>query len=264
MSIAGIAAAAPPPPPVCPDTGVTQDQVDLTVAGNTTTIGGAIYTAIDTNGSVGTGNFPSFYKVQGDDCIQGYNTDGTKEFDTQNAPLFTFLLSTMDVVNGYVEFHLDINQAKEFPGLSLDNVQLFASTSNTLTSWSDCLLGGIACIYSMDTASSNQAILLNYVQNNGSGNGYDMQLLVPVSVFAGLDASTNYIYLYSAFGAVGGDYAENDGFEEWAYRRCPEGEVCWRIPPQQVPEPGTVALIAIGVALAGLASTRRRSARTLA
>jgi hypothetical protein len=257
---AGIAAAVPILP-TCPDTGIAQSQIDLTTAGTSTTINNAVFTSIDTNGSVGTGEFPAFYKVQGDGCIQGYNTGGTAELDTQNAPLFTFLLNTTDVVTvagvDYVEFHLDINQAKEFPGLSLDNVQIFASPSDTLSGWSDCLLDGVACIYNMDSGA-NRAILLNYVVNNGSGNGYDVQLLVPTSIFAGLDASTNYVYLYSSFGAVGGNYIENDGFEEWAYRRCPEGQVCWQSPgpdPNPAPEPGTLALIAI--ALAGGLVTRR-------
>jgi hypothetical protein len=268
MFAASAAAYAVPAPVVCPDAGST---IDLTVAGNTTTINDAIYTAVDTNGSVGTGNFPSFYKVQGDDCIQGYNTNGTEEFETQNAPLFTFLLSTTDVVDvggsDYVEFHLDINQEKSEPGLSLDNVQIFASTDDQLTGWTDCLLGGVACIYNMD-AGANQSILLNYVQNKGSGNGYDMQLFVPVSVFAGLDPTTNYVYLYSAFGSVGDPYSENDGFEEWAYRRCPEGQVCWQPPgggdpPPGVPEPGTLALIGLAL-LIGAVTTRRRFARIAA
>src|SRR5205085_4044192 len=131
----------------CPDTGAVQAQTDLTVAGTTTTINGAMYTSVDTNGSVGTGVFPSFVRIQGNDCIQGYNTDGTRQFDTQNNPLFAIPLDQMELVTvngiGYVEFHLDINQNKNNDGPSgpsLDNVQLFVSTNNTLTGWSDCNL----------------------------------------------------------------------------------------------------------------------------
>ena len=267
FALAGSALAVPAPP-VCPDTGVSQLTTDLTAPGDTTTIGGSIFTAVDTNGSVGTGSFPSFYKVQGNGCIQGYNTDGVRQFDTQAAPLFTFLLNTTDVVTvgttDYVEFHLDINQDTNNPGLSLDNVEIFASTSDTLTGWTaDCKLGGVDCLYNMD-AGTNRALLMTYVLNKGSGNGYDMQLLLPVSVFAGLDASTNYVYLYSSFGAVGGASTENDGFEEWAYRRCPEGQTCWKTPepdPNPAPEPGTLALIAIAMVGGALGERRRRTAK---
>ena len=86
-SFAGIAWATPEPV-VCPDTGVNQTQFDLTVAGTSTTINDAIFTSVDTNGSVGTGVFPAFVQVQGNDCIHGYNTDGTREFDTMNSPRF--------------------------------------------------------------------------------------------------------------------------------------------------------------------------------
>jgi hypothetical protein len=253
------AALAVPVAPVCPDTGVSQTENDLTVPGNTTTINGAIYTAVDTNGSVGTGIFPAMVRIQGNDCIQGYNTLGVEEFETVNNSSTAVLLSTMYVANidgkDYVEFHLDINQNKdndEPSGPSLDNVQLFVNTQNNLTGWSqNCTLAGFACVYNMDQGE-NQAILLNYVLNKGSGNGYDMQLFVPVSVFGSAlaDPTHNFVYLYSSFGAVGGVYTENDGFEEWQYRLCPANTVCVREPPTpdtNVPEPGSLALVGLGL-----------------
>ena len=245
----------------CWDAGSTTGN-DLTTANATTTINGGIYQSADSSGSVGTGDFPAFVKINGNaTCIQGYNTDGALEFDTNNSPIIMFTLDTMNVVdkNGidYVEFILDINQTKDNPLLSLDNVQVYASTSNTLSGMDPaaCTLTGASCVYDMD-AGSNQAILLNYTLNNGSGNGFDMSLFVPTSVFNGFTPSATYVYLYSAFGAVGGAYAENDGPEEWAYNRCPAGTVCWT-PPHDAPEPGTLALIGISL-LSGVAVERKR------
>jgi hypothetical protein len=265
LTVCGTAFAIPIRP-ACPTAGSTTGN-DLTTADATTTINGAIYESVDSTGSVGTGNFPAFVKINGNGtCISGYNTDGTLEFDTNNSPILMFTLDTMNVINkggtDYVEFILDINQTKENPLLSLDNVQIYTSAVDNASGLTPdtCTLTGATCVYNMD-AGTNQAVLLNYTLNNGSGNGFDMSLFVPTSVFAGLgDASSTYVYLYSAFGAVGGAYAENDGAEEWAYSRCPAETVCQQIPPQEVPEPTTIALIALGLlGCAGVA--RRRSTR---
>ena len=50
VSAASQVVLAVPTPAVCPDSNVVQTQTDLTAAGTTTTINGAVYTSVDTNG----------------------------------------------------------------------------------------------------------------------------------------------------------------------------------------------------------------------
>jgi hypothetical protein len=71
-------------------------------------------------------------------------------------------------------------------------------------------------------AGTNRSVLLNYTLNSRSGNGFDMSLLIPTSVFAGVVDPT------------------------------PD-------PDPSVPEPATIALI--GIALLGSAIGGRRRAR---
>ena len=67
---------------------------------------------------------------------------------------------------------------------------------------------------------------------------------------------TRHLQLYSAFGS---EYINNDGFEEWAYKRCEEPVEDGCLPPTQVPEPGTLALLGIGLAGFGLARRRKKA-----
>jgi hypothetical protein len=90
---------------------------------------------------------------------------------------------------------------------------------------------------------AHNEILLNYSNNSGSGNGFDMFLLVPTSVLNGV-SSSNFLYLYSSFGGVGGAYAINSGFEEWALIRA-TGQ-------SGVPEPVSISLVGGGLLALGL------------
>lgn len=145
-------------------------------------------------------------------------------------------------------------------------------------------------VYQMDGNGNNRVDLDGDFSTPGSGVS-DMFLDIPLSMFntafaAGgfiTDADKNgaFIYLYSRFGTEGGgmvkgkfvaatgyaaDAAGADaGFEEWAATdgapictvNCePPCEVdCG---PQELPEPGNIALFGIGILGAAVASRRRR------
>lgn len=109
----------------------------------------------------------------------------------------------------YMRFLLDINQTGANPLLSLDELKLYTAASPSLDS--NAALFAENLVYDM---GAGNRVLLDYSLNSGSGSG-DMFLYVPAVLFAGLESQ--YLYLYSVFGASGGDYATNDGYEEWAH-----------------------------------------------
>jgi hypothetical protein len=239
----------------------------VAVSGGT---GTAIFDASGAPTTVGTGVIDSFVRIDSNTgSEQGYNTDATGVMDNK-AGIFThsLALNELDSVSkpGFYTFLLDINQTKASPLLSLDDLKLFfAPTGNLADQTLAGLQGDATQVYDFQSATTCGAvtgqalctspggaqneILLNYAFNNGSGNGFDMFFFVPTSVFAGAPANS-FVYLYSAFGGVGGDFAANDGFEEWA-RLNAAGQV--------VPEPGSLwILMMAAVALLAVDYGRRR------
>lgn len=242
--------------------------IDLTATGGATlsggTANGTILDATSAPTTVGTGVIDSFVRIQADGSEQGYNTNANNVDDNKGG-IFThsLLLSDLDSTTkaGYYTFLLDINQTGAAPLLSLDAIQFYVASSGNL-SQTGTPGPGATLKYSFQTATSavctgsgvcNNAsgntqneILLNYSNNSGSGNGFDMFLYVPTGVFSGV-SSSSFVYLYSAFGGLGGTFATNDGFEEWA-RISATGQV--------VPEPVTSTLVGLG--LVSLYFVRRR------
>lgn len=219
--------------------------VDLT-AGGSAVVNGATFITSD-NQSTGTGVIQSFVRVQDNGIADGYNTSGRPlSYDENSSPQFTRDLpfSAIPIVNldgtDYREFLLDINQTAAHPLLSLDMLQIRVASSGGLTgTW-----GSFGSqVYDLDSGGNN-TLLLNYSLNNGSGSG-DLFVYVPNAVFG----DAKYVYLYSMFGAKGGAYRENDGFEEWAVRTTTT------LP---VPEPGTYALMLAGLGAVGFMARRRQ------
>lgn len=193
--------------------------------------------------------------------------------------------------NQVLRFILDINQvsAQSQRNLDLSDVQIFISTApNQSTTSFNAGTGvlGLAnsfLVYRMDdngaivnnnpltTDDANNFATLDYSLNSGSGSG-DMYLDIPVAMLnsafvAGgtlfdtvAERNNAYLYLYSKFGLP--TFENNDGFEEWTYVKgsaitdCPPGQCGGGGGGGNAPEPGTMAMVGLG--LLGLARMRRR------
>ena len=186
--------------------------------------------------------------------------------------------STGSNCHQFYEFLLDINeQGQNDSGLSLDSFKLFVAgqgdiLSNSITD-SSCapdtnpngtfkLCGRATEVYDMDNIPGGDAsLLMDYSNFSGSGNGVDLQALVPVSNFSGYNKDS-FVYLYSKFGETGSKctttgskesacntpsgslgakaksltYGSDAGFEEWSIRRG-----------TGVPVPATLLLMGVGL-----------------
>jgi hypothetical protein len=245
--------------------------IDMTALNSTGTVNGAIFSNPDNVDVVGSGVFEPFVRVQGNGMSQGFNTDGSVTLDTKAGTwTHSIQLGTIggDIIGGvsYRTFALDINQAKSKELLSLDALQIYLGNTPSPTgfdpNWAspgdgfDAPGTDAKLVYDLDAGANNE-VLMNYALFNGSGLGIDMVVYIPDTLFGGASA-TDYLYLYSQWGGKGGDYVDNDGFQEW---RAKPGE--FSPPPEppeppepHVPEPGILSLLGLG--LLGLAAKARR------
>ncbi|MEE9369861.1 MAG: PEP-CTERM sorting domain-containing protein [Sedimentisphaerales bacterium] len=212
--------------------------LDLTTEGSSGTINNAKFYQFNEL-PTGSGLIDSFLRIRGFGVQEGYNTDGTVEFDTMSSFTNSIQLSASVVpianIDGtlYREFLLDINQDGQNI-LSLDDIKIYLEATPDISGWPDNFS---TPIYDLDNGGDNW-IKMDETLNAGSGHG-DMLALIPDSLFTGQEGQ--YIYLYAKFGV---NSVADDGFEEWAYGT--DGPI--------IPEPATVLLLGLGA----LALLRKR------
>ncbi|MEO6002047.1 MAG: hypothetical protein ABIZ04_20770 [Opitutus sp.] len=232
--------------------------LDLTAASASGSLNGAYFTNTDI-GATGTGLIKPFVRLQDIGVADGYNSNSATLMPDVKAGTWTHDITLAEipiVVNpgsatgSYYEFLLDINQTGANSLLSLDSIMIYTRPT-ALTSAgtiADLTAAPSVLRYNLDGNAANE-ILLNYALNSGSGSG-DLFAYINVNNFAGA-AGTDYLYFYSMFGNKGGDYADNDGFEEWAVRS---------VSPTKVPESGTSALL-VGLGLIAIGVARHNASR---
>ncbi len=184
--------------------------LDLTLEDASGYIGDAFFTQGTTG--AGTGVIDPFLRLQRNHLESGLNSDGPYQLDEFN-PTHAIQVNAFGVTeyNGLqmIRFLLDINEVDSRPLVSLDQLKVFVApvgTYNTLALLND----HATPIYDM---GADNKIYLDYSLEPGSGWS-DMYMYLPYELLR--DHRTEYLYLYCEFGATGGDYECEDGFEEWA------------------------------------------------
>lgn len=179
-------------------------------------------------GSSGTGIFSPFLRLAGSGTEQGYNTNGTVQYDTKTGS-WTKAMKISDIPRvtqggkSYFELYSDVNESNSTPNLDLTNLEVYFTGNPNLTGYpftadpnpTPASMTGAKKEYGF---SGN----INFRDVNQGSGRFDMRYLVPV---AGTDSVANcdygnaacnsYFILYSKYTGSDG------GFEEWKVRSYP-------------------------------------------
>lgn len=237
------------------------------------TDGSVVYENPSNLANVGSGIIDPFLTVHNSPTESGYSTDISSasqlplddQRNNSNTFTNTFTLANLGVVTKgntqYYQFFLDANEPNSDRAqyLSLDTLKIYDSgsaspflagkndTPNNLSELETYLQnhgGNKNPLYSL-----SKTINLDVNLFAGSGLGIDMDVLIPVSLFNGIDSNHRLVFA-SAFGNPD---ASEGGFEEWSYLKC---ESC----SNRIPEPTSSMLLGLGLTFLGL--IRRRPSRT--
>jgi hypothetical protein len=241
-----------------PAVGARATTVDL-VSNASGALNGAQFIQFASLGA-GSGALDAFvrYQASGSAVTQGYNVDVAGQGDYQYDEVYgsfthSLFLSDVPIVEYegtlYREFCFDINEtAGSETLLSLDAVEIHLADAGTLLGHPAFPGGTTTLVYDMDAGDATNHVRLDAAISGPGSGSVDMMMLVPASLFSGIDPSLDQLILYSRVGGEGGYFANSDGFEEWAVSM--NGGV--------VPEPATFSLVAIGLASLALARKRLR------
>jgi hypothetical protein len=243
---------------------------------NTAVPGGSITTTLGTVEFIwdqlqpsGTGVLQSFVRIQRNGTEQGYNTTqpnaGALPFEEKFGN-FTHDVSitALEAMSGNYQFVLDIGEPVSGTNslLSLDGLKLYSTATpmqngNAIDGNGDWVgPTGDSLLWDMDQGM-DRWILLDANRNGKPGNGVsDMLMNVPEDIINAAPVTQQYFILWSRFGL---NEQSNTGagsfgtFEEWSQVLSSNGSG----PPEQIPEPGILALFGIGLVVVGATGMRR-------